>query len=159
MLYDFVMKNGIEKDTVSFATDSIISQKKLDFNSNDLGGFKFDNYGNDVYVLQNGIYRFNGKWKKRGLGDLGTRRIEHIETVERDGQLYMIFKVLRVARLRSSIISDEIERIGQFTTIERKVRLNADTKRMWFQKLKDINDEVMIVSFPIPLPHIPQNCV
>ena len=89
-----------------------------------------------------------------GLGDLRSRRIEHIKTEERDGQLYMIFNVLRVARLCSSIISDEIERIGQFTTIERKVRLNADTKRLWFQKLKNINDKIMIISFPIILPKV-----
>lgn len=104
MLYDFVTKNNIEKQTVSFATDSVITQKRLDINSDRLGDFKFEKSGYDVYVLQNGIYRFNGKWKQRGLGKLGARTIEQIDTEERDGQLYMKFKVLRVSRLRSSII-------------------------------------------------------
>ncbi|MCH7647357.1 MAG: hypothetical protein IIA83_01955, partial [Thaumarchaeota archaeon] len=53
MLYDFVQKHGIEKDVVSFATDSIITTKKLDVNSSDLGEFAYENSGNDVYVLQN----------------------------------------------------------------------------------------------------------
>ena len=43
---------------VSFATYSITTTKKLDVNSTNLGGFAYENSGNDVYVLQNGIYRF-----------------------------------------------------------------------------------------------------
>ena len=37
---------------------------------------------NDVYVLQNGIYRFNDFWKKRGIGYDNSRKqeIEHIDT-------------------------------------------------------------------------------
>ena len=66
MLYDFVQKYDIEKNVVSFATDSIITTKKIEIDSEKLGDFKFENSGDDVYVLQNGIYRFNGKWKKRG---------------------------------------------------------------------------------------------
>ena len=79
MLYEFVQKYGIEDDVVSFATDSFITTKKLNVNSTDLGGFAYKNSGDDVYVLQNGTYRFNEKWKKRGIGNLGNRQIEHSE--------------------------------------------------------------------------------
>ena len=48
-----------QKNVVSFATDSIITTEKLDVNSSELGGFALENTANDVYVLQNGIYRFN----------------------------------------------------------------------------------------------------
>ena len=51
MLYDFVQKYGIENNVVSFATDSIICTKKLGVNSTKLGGFAYENSGNDVYVL------------------------------------------------------------------------------------------------------------
>ncbi|MDH5417409.1 MAG: hypothetical protein OEW86_05385 [Nitrosopumilus sp.] len=96
MLYEFVQKHEIENDVVSFATDSIITTKKLGVNSTKLGGFAFENSGDDVYVLQNGIYRFNGLWKKRGIGNLGNRQIEHLDTIEKDGNLYQIMKVTRV---------------------------------------------------------------
>ena len=66
-LLNFVKRHKIEKDVVSFATDSIISTRKLSANSTKLGDFSHDNSGDDVYVLQNGIYRFNGKWKKRSF--------------------------------------------------------------------------------------------
>jgi len=149
MLYNFVRKYGIEDDVVSFATDSIITTKKLDVNSSDLGGWEYENSGNDVYVLQNGIYRFNGKWKKRGIGNLGNRQIEHLDTIEKDGNLYQVMKVLRVNRLRTSILSDSICDIGKFKTVERLVNLNADRKRMWFEELVDVNDGKMIDSMPI----------
>ena len=93
-LYDFVLKHDIEKEIVFFATDSICTTKKLDVNSSKLGDFSFDNEADDVFVLQNGFYRFNDKWKQRGLGKLGTREIEHLDTFEKGGRLYYKFKVL-----------------------------------------------------------------
>ena len=151
MLYDFVQKHGIERDVVSFATDSIITTKKLDIDSTKLGDFSYDNSGDDVYVLQNGIYRFNGKWKKRGIGNLGNAQIEHLDTIEKNGQLYQVMKVLRVNRLRTAILNNSIEEIGKFKTVERLVNLNADRKRQWFEKLTDINDKKMIDSLPLSL--------
>ena len=151
MLYDFVQKYGIENDVVSFATDSIITTKKLNIDSTKLGDFSYDNSGNDVYVLQNGIYRFNGKWKKRGIGNIGNSQIEHLDTIEKNGQLYQVMKVLRVNRLRTAILSNSIGDIGKFKTVERLVNLNADRKRNWFEKLTDINDEKMIDSLPLSL--------
>lgn len=65
-----------------------------------------------MFVLQNGFYRFNGKWKQRGLGKLNGKEIEHLETFEKDGRLYYRFKVLRNNRLRSSIIQNVISKIG-----------------------------------------------
>lgn len=151
MLYDFVQKHGIENEVVSFATDSIITTKKLDIDSTDLGNFSYDDSGNDVYVLQNGIYRFNGKWKKRGIGNLGNKMIEHLDTIEKDGKLYQVMEVLRVNRLRTAILTNSIDQIGKFKTVERLVNLNADRKRIWFEDLTDINDDKIIDSLPISL--------
>jgi len=117
----------------------------------DLGGWAYENSGDDVYVLQNGIYRFNKKWKKRGIGNLGNRQIEHLDTIEKDGQLYQVMKVLRVNRLRTAILTDSINQIGKFKTVERLVNLNADRKRMWFEELVDVNDRKMIDSMPLSL--------
>lgn len=104
-----------------------------------------------MYVLQNGIYRFNGKWKKRGIGNLGNRQIEHLDTIEKDGNLYQIMNVLRVNRLRTSILSNSINEIGKFRTVERLVNLNADRKRMWFENLRNVNDGKMIDSMPVSM--------
>ena len=117
--------------------------------STKLGDFAYENSGDNVYVLQNGIYRFNCKWKKRGIGNLGNSQIEHLDTIEKNGQLDQVMKVLRVNRLRTAILSNSIDQIGKFKTVERLVNLNADRKRMWFEDLMDINDGKMIDSLPI----------
>lgn len=101
--------------------------------------------------MQNGIYRFSKIWKKRGIGKLGSRTIEHLDTVEKDGKLYQVMKVLRTNRLRSSILSGDISKVGKFQKIERRVNLNADDKRMWFEELTDINDCKLINSMPTSL--------
>ena len=129
-LYDFVRKNGLEKDVVFFATDSICTTKKLTINSAKLGNFSFDNEANDVFVLQNGFYRFNGKWKQRGLGKLNGKEIEHLETFEKEGRLFYKFKVLRNNRLRSSIIQNTLSKIGIIKEETRQVNLNADRKEV-----------------------------
>jgi len=96
------------------------------------GKFTFENSGNDVYVLQNGIYRFNGKWKKRGIGNIGNKQIEHLDTIEKDDKLCQVFNLLRVNRLRTAILSDTIDEIGKFKTVERLANLNADKKRLCY---------------------------
>jgi len=150
-LYRFVMQNNIERETVIFATDSICCTKKLDIGSNNLGEFSFDDSANDVFVLQNGINRFNDKWKQRGLGKLGSKEIEHLETYTKKGKLYMKFKVLRTSRLRSSILQDNISDIGKFKTFEREVNLNADKKRLWLGEIESIDSKILNESVPISM--------
>ena len=144
-------KHGIEKDVVFFATDSICTTKKLEVNSTQLGDFSFDNEAKDVFVLQNGFYRFNGMWKQRGLGKLGTREIEHLDTFEKDGILYYRFIVKRNNRLRSSILQDRISDIGKIKPMTREFNLNADRKRFWLGSIESMDNEVMNESMPLSL--------
>lgn len=152
-LYDFVRKNDIERDIVFFATDSICTGKKLDVNSSKLGNFSFGNEADDVFVLQNGFYRFNGKWKQRRLGKLNGKEIEHLDTFEKDGRLYYSFNVLRSNRLRSSILQDKIKDIGKIKLKTREFNLNADRKRFWLGRIESVNDEIMNNSMSISLNH------
>src|SRR5438445_4243998 len=118
------MENKIERDVVAFATDSVCTTKKVNVGTDKLGDFSLSNQANDVYYLQNGFYRFNGKWKQRGLGSLGSREIEHIDTIERDGKLFMKYKVTRPQRLKSAILQDLHDSIGKFSEYEREFNLN-----------------------------------
>ena len=150
-LYKFVIANNMERNVVAFATDSIITTKKLEYDSSDLGVFKLENSANDVFVLQNGFYRFNGKWKQRGLGKLGSKEIEHLETIEKHGKLFYKMKVLRSKRLRSSILQDSIKDIGKIKPIVREVNLNADKKRFWLGEIESIDSGIMNESMPISM--------
>jgi len=104
-----------------------------------------------VYVLQNGIYRFNGKWKKCGIGNLGNRQIEHLDTFEKNGRLYYRFNVLRNNRLRSSILQDKISEIGKIKPKTREFNLNADRKRFWLGRIENMDDKIMNKSMPLSL--------
>jgi len=152
-LYEFVHKLGLEENVVSFATDSLCITKFLEIDSNKLGEFSFENSAEDVFYLQNGFYRYNGKWKQRGLGRLGTRDIENLQTYEKDGKLIMKIKLLRSARLRSSILQNNISEIGKIKEYEREVNLNADRKRLWLDKINSIDDKIMNESVPLSLNH------
>ncbi|MDE1769022.1 MAG: DNA polymerase [Thaumarchaeota archaeon] len=153
-LYSFVIKNNIERDVVAFATDSVCTTKKVSVGDDKLGDFSLANQSDDVYYLQNGFYRFDGKWKQRGLGSLGSREIEHIDTIERDGKLLMKYKVTRPQRLKSAILQNLHGNIGKFSVHEREFNLNADKKRQWLGKLESINDGKMNVSIPLSLNHL-----
>jgi len=150
-LYEFVCKNGLEKDVVSFATDSVCLTQNLGINSSKLGQFSLDTEADDAFFLQNGFYRLNGIWKQRGLGKLGAKDIEHLETFEQDGKLFYKFKVLRSGRLRSSILQNAISEIGKIKEVQREVNLNADRKRFWLDTIKSIDEKKMNESMPLSL--------
>ena len=139
MLYQFMKKHQLENHVVAFATDSVCTTKKLNVNSQKLGGFSFETSGNDCYFLQNGFYRINDKWKKRGIGKYKGKKIEHLDTVQREGELFRIYHELRVGRLISSIVSNNLQNIGKFSKKEKKINLNADHKRFWLDRLEEID--------------------
>ena len=149
-LYQFCIDNKLEREVIAFATDSICTTKKLNLNSKRLGDFSLDKQGKDDYYLQNGIYRFNDYWKNRGLGNLGHREIEHLDTYVKGDKLYRKFTINRVKQLRSSIIQNEISEIGKIKPFVREVNLNADRKRFWLDNMTAINHETND-SLPISL--------
>lgn len=156
-LYDFVRKNNLEHHVVFFATDSICTTKKLEIDSEKLGEFSFDNEASDTFVLQNGFYRFNKKWKQRGLGKLNGKEIEHLDTFEKDGRLYYRFVVKRNNRLRKSILQDRIADIGKIRPETREFNLNADRKRLWLGRIESMDNEIMNESTPLLLNYFKTN--
>ncbi|MEX0861601.1 DNA polymerase [Nitrosopumilus sp.] len=149
-LYNMVKEHGIERDVVFFATDSICSTRKLDIDSTKLGEFSFDNEADDVEVLQNGIYRFNS-WKKRGLGKLNGKDIEHLDTFEKDGKLFIKYLEKRNTTLKMAIIQNKISDIGKIKPKVKEININADRKRQWVEKLTGINDGSFNDSMPLSL--------
>lgn len=106
-----------------------------------------------MYVLQNGIYRFNGKWKKRGIGYDNERKIEieHLETrIRKDGQLYIGVKSTRTTHIKSGILYNRLKKVGKIEEYEKKIGLNSDKKRFWGSDLESLNGKKMCDSVPIP---------
>jgi len=152
-LYRFITQKNIERKVVAFATDSICVTEKLNIDSDKLGEFHFDKSANDVFMLQNGFYRFNGTWKQRGLGKLQGKEIEHLETFEKNRKLCYKFVVNRNTRLRTSIIQNKLSEIGKIKPITREFNINADRKRFWINTLQSISDDQYNNSTSLSLNH------
>ena len=132
-----------------FGNDSVCVTREIKTHTDDLGGFGFDDTADNVFYLQNGFYRFGDKWKLRGLGKLGKREVEHVDTIEKDGRLYMEYEINRTRQLASSIIQNKIHEIGRIKKETREINLNADEKRFWMESLSSISDKKLNHSFPL----------
>ncbi|MEO9277921.1 MAG: DNA polymerase [Nitrososphaera sp.] len=154
-LYKFVRKYNLENDVVAFATDSIAVRKKIpNLHSEKLGEMKLDKEGHDVIFLSNGFYRFNGVWKKRGIGYDNEKRqeIEHEDTkVDKDGNLYIKVKTTRNTHIKSGILFNMLKKVGKIEIYEKKINLNSDKKRFWLSELKSLNDRTFCDSVAMPI--------
>lgn len=152
-LFTMVHEKSLEENMVSFATDSITTVKPLPgIVSNDLGGMKLADSASDMYCIQNGFRKSNGKWKLRGLGYDKERKIEieHKESVETpDGRVILVLERKRPQRLKSAILRERIHDIGRFKIDKREVDLNADTKRFWPERITSIHSELCVGSVPL----------
>ena len=159
-MYKFVRDSNLNKDVVAFATDSIClrGSKYFDFpETTEIGKFSLKKSADDVFMLQNGYYRFNGIWTSRGFGKDAGKEVEHLKTSVKDGRLYLVLKELRTTRLRTGILENRINDIGRFQTKSKQVNLNADRKRYWFTRLESINEKVFCDSLPLSLDYFTQN--
>jgi len=103
------MEKGIERDIVAFATDSIMTRSKIEVDSEALGEFSFERQASDCYLLQNGYYRMNGKWKNRGIASMNSKTIKHLDTYVKNEKLFLKIQESRSTLLRSGIILNRID--------------------------------------------------
>lgn len=152
-LYEFMKKYDLDNYAVAFATDSIACMKKIDgLDSKVLGKMKLDNSAMDVIFLSNGFYRFGKFWKKRGIGKDMERKIEieHLDTiVGDDGQLYIKVRGTRTTHIKSGILFNRLNDIGDIQPYFKKINLNSDKKRWWDSQLDSLNDGKICDSVPI----------
>ena len=154
-LFTMIHEQGLEEDTVSFATDSVTTVKPLPrIVSHDLGGMKLADSASDLYCIQNGFRRSNGNWKLRGLGFDKEKKveIEHKDTIETlDGRVVLVLERKRPQRIKSAIRRGKLHDICKFQTFKREIDLNADTKRYWPGRITSIHSDLCIGSAPLDI--------
>ena len=152
-LYRFTVENGLERDVVAFATDSIATAQEIPgLNSARLGEMKLDKHAGDVIFLSNGFYCFNGKWKQRGIGYDHERKaeIQHLDThIGEDGQPYIMVETTRTTHIKSGILYDKIKNVGKIERYKKKIALNSDKKRFWDSDLESLKDKKYCDSLPL----------
>ena len=154
MLLDVVLDN--KNDIIMFATDAIMSKKKLKLKiGNQLGNYDYE-YHPKFINLMSGIYAFNTKQKSklrtknRGFSlkiydgktqstfSLDTHKIEFNEE---NGFHYSITNK-KPLTLVQSIIQKKYspDQISKMIPVTKKIELNGDTKRVWLGELSSIYD-------------------
>ena len=101
-LYQYIVKNRLERDVVFTATDSICATRNLGIDSCRLGELSLKGHAFDIFCIQTGITRFDGQWKERGIGSLQGKTIENYSIEEKNGKVVMRLKVERVQNLKSA---------------------------------------------------------
>lgn len=152
-LYRFMRYYNLENYLVAFATDSIATREEITgLNSEKLGEMKLDKFADDVIFLSNGFYRFDGKWKQRGVGYDYEKKldIEHQNTrISDDGQLYILVSGTRTTHIKSGILYNRLKSVGKIEEYEKRINLNSDRKRFWTSELKSLNEKTYCNSMPI----------
>lgn len=152
-LLSLTYNHRLDQDLVAYATDSITTRKPLpSVLTDDLGGLKLAEQSTDMFSIQNGFRRSNGRWKLRGLGFDKAKKveIEHIDTIEtKDGRVVLILERKKPQRLKSAILRGVIKDVGKFRTFRKEIDLNADTKRFWPERITTIHSELCVGSMPL----------
>lgn len=141
-LHKRVLEYGLEEDTVMFATDSIMVERKPfeesgfdELVKEGLGNWDYDYYGKDSFVIGAGIYEVeldNGKFKTmtRGFKEAqldGTLT----KTAQQSGEELSV-ESTRPNTLGEIVWHNEpISDIGKFEKRERGLRADFDDKRVW----------------------------
>ncbi len=161
-MYKFVRDNILNMEVVAFATDSICLRGSKYFNfpeTTEIGKFSLKKSADDVFMLQNGYYRYDGIWTSRGFGKDADKEVEHLKTRVKDGKLYLDLKEKRVTRLRTAILEKRINDIGRFYVKTKELNLNTDRKRYWYTDLEEVNNRDFCESLPISLDYFTQKYI
>ena len=115
------------KSVVAVHTDSIISTEKLDLElSTELGGMDFENEGEGI-ILGVGIYQVGEKSRFRGF-NVGTPLLDLIPN---KGKYLNITKQKAFSWREVAHRNMHIDNINKFELLNKKLKVDFDTKRMW----------------------------
>ena len=59
-------------------------------------------------------------------------------------------KSTRTTHIKSGILFNRLKEVGQIKPYEKKINLNSDKKRLWFDEITSLNEKKCCDSVPIP---------
>lgn len=126
----------LNKSVIAVHTDSVISTKPLKYPvSGILGNLIFETEGNGV-VLGSGIYQVGTKSKIRGF-DTHSNLLKMLPD---KGKTMDISKVRPYTWREIAHRNMEFDRINRFENMERYLRVNFDSKRIWLNDYKTFKE-------------------
>lgn len=137
LLKDVGIENYLK--IIAFHTDSIISTEPIKLTINDkLGNWDLEAKDSGV-VLKSGIYQIGSIVKRRGFGLKSVNWIEQLEKFQ--DELEIKIDKIRVIKIAESLMRwHNIERVNEFVEQTRKLNINREFKRRWFDEFKNCQD-------------------
>ncbi len=133
LAYDNVNK------VVSFATDSIITTKKIKVKESDeLGGWKMDREGECV-VIGSGVYKIGDKERTRALSGISAKKVLEYGAIKGVKSTRVKIKTKHVVTLGEVINHNQLYEysdLNLFKKVIRKLDCNFDKKRNWYDEFK-----------------------
>lgn len=129
-----------ENDVISVATDSIMSYKKILNDSDELGAWKLEDYG-ECIVLGSGVYSIKGQKKDihkfRGV----KKGIDLFDVLKENKNKRIIrLKVKRAIQLGNALREDRLNELNRFVREDRKININFDIKRKWLKNFTNCGE-------------------
>jgi len=174
MLLEAVVDN--KKDIIAFATDAIFSRKPLNLKVNKkkiLGDWSFE-FHKKLTIFMSGVYTFSfyqwkdnkGKWIKKWKNKTRSRGFK-IKCLRKDGSEYKLdlteemlhhdkkgkifikINYMLPNTIAASIASHKISDIGKMDIKNKEINLNGDKKRLWLDKLINLNCQQNSYTLPV----------
>jgi hypothetical protein len=132
---------------VAVHTDSVISTKPLPLEcSNTLGAFTKENEGPGV-ILGSGIYQIEDKTRFRGF----SRTASLMKLIDTNSKTIKMPDVHAITWREVAFHNWDGEKINRFTKVEKTLRVNFDSKRIWLNDYKTFREVLTrnVMSSPI----------
>ena len=136
----------LHKNVVAVHTDSIITTEKLDYqDTTKLGAMGYEGEGEGI-VLGVGIYQVGKKSRFRGF-DTGTPLIDLIPS---KGKTLILSKQKAFSWREVAHRNMHIDNINKFELLDKKLKVNFDTKRMWEDDYTDYSEVMKRIVYSYP---------
>ena len=66
-----------------------------------------------------------------GVSEASDRQIEHLDIIDKDGNLCIMIQIARTKHIKSEILYNKLKDVGKIEPYSKKIILNSDKKRYW----------------------------
>lgn len=135
------------KSIVAVHTDSIISTQPLDIEmGSELGEWEFSKSGEGV-ILGTGIYQIGEKSRFRGY----PTKKPLLELMPKQGKTMSANRIAAISWRETVFRNESLRMINRFVSVDKHIRVDFDTKRLWLDDWRDYSDVGKRVVESLPL--------
>jgi hypothetical protein len=119
---------GKERSICSLLTDSVITDTPLDLSGAGLGSWDVQHAGEELILLQTGVYQYRGrKARTRGF----SRNTDLFKACKKAKKTSIRVLFERPVHHKEAIVQKHFQDVGVFKTFKKEIDTTVDRKRLW----------------------------